>query len=198
MKTLLLHTGNTQQLSNLETFVSDWGLRNEPIRGICQGSNNHETTHYGCHSVCQFLDWNNSKKKQTTTAFYYPVCKMTWYSFYEGKTAKLPSNCWYIAAYTPCPKSSRIMKARALLALYDLCLKLSAYHFWSYFFRRSRKPFRDKGHTKLFGLNVTTDQQCSLLARKMKIRFPQYRPSFRISGMEKWLVGHMHINKCFN
>lgn len=76
-KALLLHSGSPQQLTNLETFVSDWVPGNEPIRGDCHGSNNHETTHYGRHMVWQFfLDWNSSKMP----IFSFPVfLKMTWF-----------------------------------------------------------------------------------------------------------------------
>lgn len=48
-----------QKMTKLETFVSDWVQRNEPIRGVCQGSSNHMTIHHCCHLMWQFLKWKH-------------------------------------------------------------------------------------------------------------------------------------------
>lgn len=49
-----------QKMTKLETFVSDWVQRNEPIRGVCQGSSNHMTIHRCYHLMWQFLEWKHS------------------------------------------------------------------------------------------------------------------------------------------
>lgn len=95
MKTPLLYSGSTQHLTNLETFVSDWMLRKEPIRGVCQGSNNHETTHCGRHSVAIL-----GLKQQKKTAVFFPVCVMTWFLFYEKKNPL--QLLIYCGLYMPC------------------------------------------------------------------------------------------------